>query len=159
MKVGKRGVAVAVLLLGLALPGCGGGGSPDETTAALTKAAFVRQADAICQGTREEIVKEFSKIQKLADDPQAREELEYKLISSLLIPSLEHEVEQLRALGAPPGGAQIERMLKLIEGAIAEAKTEPETYVAGDSYRNGSVHFGKAQRLARDYGIEGCPVQ
>jgi len=142
------------------LSGCGGGDEAAETSDTLSKAAFVKQANAICKKTKDEVTTgTVSEVRKLAKNPEAREDLEFKIVSSVLVPSLEHQVQQLKALGTPPGDAgQIEKMLKLVEGAVAEAKTEPETYVSGDDYRWGSEHFGKAHKLALEYGIENCPV-
>jgi hypothetical protein len=161
--VGKHGVVAAIIFFGalaLLLPGCGSGDEGSATASGLTKAEFASQADAVCKKAQDEIVKKnFAQVRKLASNPKAREALEFKLVKTSVIPALEHEVEQLEALGeAPDENAQIEQMLKLIEGAIAEAKSEPETYVAGDSYRWGSEHFGKAHRLAVAYGIKNCPM-
>jgi hypothetical protein len=159
--MGERGVAVVcVCALALLLAACGSGGSSSETDAGLPRAAYVHQADAICKQAKNEIVNgNFGQIRKLADDPKAREDFEYEIVETAVIPALEHEVDQLEALGTPPGNAaQVEQMLKLVEGAIAEAKTEPETYVSGDDYRYGSEHFGKARRLALAYGIDNCPI-
>jgi len=159
--MGERGVAaVCVFALALLLAGCGSGGSSTGTDAGLTKADFIRQAETICKRAKNKIIQQnFAQIRKLADDPKAREDFEYKVVETSVIPALEHEVEQLEALGAAPGNpAQVEQMLKLIEGALAEAKTEPETYVSGADYRWGSEHYGKARRLALAYGIENCPM-
>jgi len=155
-----RGIAAACILLALILPGCGDEAATGETDGALSKADFVRKAEAACKKAKEEIVgRNFAQIRKLAKDPKAREDFEYELVETAVVPALEHEVEQVKALGTPPGNAaQIEQMLKLTEGAIDEAKTEPETYVAGDAYRYGSEHFGDAHKQALAYGIENCPV-
>ena len=147
------------LALVVVATGCGGDDSSSGTAASLSKAAFVREADAICRENREKVIKAAAKI-PLQKKPEAREEVERKLISSLLIPGLEEVVDRIRDLGPPPGGEeQIERILALTEDAIEEAETEPETYVAGEKYRNGSVHFGEANRLARSYGMKNCLVR
>lgn len=160
--MGSKGVVAVVAIAALAglMSGCGGGDEAAETTSALTKAAFSQRANAICEDAKKQIVEEnFAQIRKLADEPKAREELEFKIVETTMVPSLEHEVEQLRSLGAPQGGdAEFEKMLKLIEGAVAEAETEPETYVAGDDYKWGSEHFGKAHRLAVALGADSCPA-
>jgi hypothetical protein len=161
--VGINRVAAAVVCFGamvLLLFGCGSGDGSSATGDGLTKAEFASRADAICTRAKDEIIENNSvRIRKAAGDPQAREALEYKLVKTAVIPALEDEVAQLKALGAPAGDdGQIEKMLKLIEGAIDEAKTEPETYVGGDHYRAGSEHFGDAHRLAVAYGIKNCPM-
>ncbi len=157
---GRGILAATCILLALILPGCGDEAATGETDGALSKAEFVRQADAICTKARNEIIqKNVGQIRKLADDPKAREDFEYKLVETAVIPALEHEVAQVKALGTPPGNAApIEQMLKLTEGAIDEAKSEPETYVSGDDYRWGNEHFGAAHKLALAYGMENCPI-
>jgi hypothetical protein len=138
--------------------GCGSNDAPTETTPSLSKAAFVQQADAICRNARDEIIKAIAKIPRHGE-PRVREKIERGLISSVLIPALEEEVDRLRALGAPAGdAAAIEQILKLAEGAIDEAKTEPESYVGGEEYRSGSEHYGRANQLARRYGMKDCIV-
>ena len=162
--MGERRVAVAIAAvfsaLALLLAACGSGDGSTETSGSLSKADFVRQAEAACKKAKDEIVgKNFAQIRKLAKDPKAREDFEYKLVKTTVIPALEHEVEQVKALGAPPGeAARVEKMLVLTEGAIEEAKTEPETYVSGDDYRFGSEHFGDAHKQALAYGIDNCPM-
>jgi len=153
---------VALVVVGAALvAGCGGGG--DETTVETvtpTKAEFIRKADKICRNTREAIIDgSVPKIEKVVGTPKAQQ-VEFELISNVLIPALEKEVDDLRALGMPAGDeAEIETILKLTEGAIAEAKTEPETYAQGTSYREGSEHYGQAYQLSLKYGMEECPMR
>jgi len=163
--VGNNRVVAAVVCFGaltLLLLGCGSGNGDGSSSGSggLSKAEFATKADAICKKAKDGIVqKNFARIRKVASNPKAREALEYELVKTAVVPGLEGEVEQLEALGAPSGDdGQIDQMLKLIEGAIAEAKAEPETYVAGDSYRWGSEHFGKAHRIAVAYGIKNCPM-
>jgi hypothetical protein len=158
--VGSKGVvAVIVIAVVASLSGCGSGEEAAETSDALSKAAFATRASEICEEARDRFVENFAQVRKLADEPKAREEFEYKLVKGTIAPALEDEVEKLRSLGAPAGSAaEVDQMLKLIEGAVAEAKTEPETYVSGDDYKWGSEHFGKAHRLAIALGAGNCPV-
>ncbi len=122
---GRGFAAVGILLALFLVSGCGEDSATGEGATGLSKAAFIRKADAICQQAQTEIArKNIAQIRKLASDPKAREKLEYKLVETSLVPVLEGEVAQLQALGTPPGdAAQIAQMLKLIEGAVAEAKS------------------------------------
>jgi hypothetical protein len=157
--VGIKGVVVVVVAVVAALSGCGSGEEAAETSAALSKAAFAKRASTVCEEAQDRIVKNFAQVRKLADEPKAREDFEYKLVKETVAPALEDEAEQLGSLGAPAGSAaEVDQMVKLIEGAAAEAKTEPETYVAGDDYKWGSEHFGKAHRLAVALGADVCPA-
>jgi hypothetical protein len=142
--------------------GCGGGGEETaEATPTPTKAEFIRKADSICKNAREKIVNvSLPQLSTLDNEPKASEELEYKLIATLLVPTLEKELADLRALGAPAGDeAKIEKILQLFEGAVEEAQTEPESYVQGDSYKEGVEHYGTAYKLALKYGMKECPMR
>jgi hypothetical protein len=156
----KKGLVAGAVALAILAVGCGGDGEETETTA-ITKTTFIRKADAICRKTREAITEQgFAEISKLVDDPKARREKEFELVESLFVSSLEKEVEDLRALGAPAGDeAKIEKIVKLTEDALEEARAEPETYVVGDEYRSGFEHYGKAYKLARGYGMTECPLR
>ncbi len=152
---------VALAVLGATLiAGCGDGDETADETVTLTKAEFIRQADAICRNTREAIIEgSVPEIEKVAGTPEMRQ-VELKLISSLLVPTVEKEVEDIRALGAPAGDeAKIEKILKLTEEAIAEAKTEPLTYTQGAGYKQGAEHFGEAYKLSLKYGMKECPAR
>jgi hypothetical protein len=158
----KKVLVVGVLALAILAVGCGGDSDETETEAtAITKAAFIRKADRICRLSREKFVEVgFAKAKKLADKPKAREALEFELIETLFVPTLENEIEELRALGAPPGDeAKIEKILELTEDTLEEAKTEPETFVAGEDYKEGFEHYGDAYKLARKSGMTECPLR
>lgn len=146
-------IGVLALVVALAAASCGG---DSGTTASLAKGSFIREADAICQKAQEEIIKGASKV-PIDKSPQARAKAEFAMVSTLLIPTLEEEMDRLRALGAPTGDeTKIQRILRLSENAITEAKEEPESYVAGEDYRSGSEHYGDANQLARKYGMKKC---
>jgi hypothetical protein len=49
-----------VLAIALVTAGCGGG--DDETTATLTKAQFIKQADGICSAAEDELDSKFEKL-------------------------------------------------------------------------------------------------
>jgi hypothetical protein len=153
---------MALMVMGAVLvAGCGSGGDDTATaTATPTKAVFIRKADVICRNAREAIINgSIPKLEAVAGTPKAQP-VEFELISSLLIPTLEEEVEDLRALGTPAGDeTKIEKILQLTEHAIAEAKTEPETYTQGSTYKQGSEHYGKAYQLSLNYGMKECPMR
>ncbi len=152
---------MAMMVVGAVfMGGCGGGDDTAETTVTITKAEFVRKADTICRDAREAIISgSVPKLEKVVGTPK-QQSLESELIPSLLIPTLEKEVEDLRALGAPAGDeAEIEKILRLTEGAIEEAKTEPETFIQGSTYKEGSEHFGEAYELSLKYGMKECPMR
>ncbi len=132
---------------------------PDEEV--IAKGAFVKQADRICTATSREIVTESVAVVRATQrEGGSRHEAETGIVSELLIPGLEGEIEAIRGLGYPSGDEEeIEAILAALGDAVEEARSEPETYIqAGGEYRNGSVHFGRATKLARAYGLKSCPV-
>lgn len=153
---------LTVVILALLGVGCGSSDDTGDTpTSTLSKAEFIKRADAICKRTREEVVYPAAeRVLSLPPGSPARRKLELKLVSSAFVPGLEKLLAELGELGAPAGDeAEIERIIELTEPALEEARTEPETYVAGKDYRFGEEHYGKAYQAAQDYGMKECPMR
>jgi hypothetical protein len=161
----RAGAGAIAALLVLLAPACGGG---DEETGAtsgagaarLEKKEFVERANRICAQSLEKVVSAGVKmVKEFPEGDKGRFQAERSLVSSLVVPTLESEIAQLRELGPPPGdAAKFEAFLAATEAALAEAEEEPETYVTvSDEYRPGARHYGKAAKLATGYGLEGCP--
>lgn len=141
-------ISVFAFVLALAVAGCGGGG--DET--ALTKAQFVKQADAICEKADNARYKELARAIKGVSSPQG---LPPEKEDSILVAGLEpvqKQAEELRELGAPEGDEeQIERYLDELEEAVKEA--EAGTIVALEKRKNA---FTESDELAEEYGFKVC---
>lgn len=139
----------------LAVFGCGsdsGGGATDE----ISKAAFIKRAETICVGTQERasakfrsyMVKHGAETLTAAQERKAQAEVG----ETILVPAKRQEVEELRALGAPPGDEkQVEEIVGAYEKGIEVATAHPE-----EATKNGTEAFGKAERLAAEYGLAGC---
>jgi hypothetical protein len=157
--VSKLGIASVSVIAALALAsGCGGGSS--ETASRVERAAFLRQADAICRASSKRIVnRSLAALSQGAAAGRSRHEIETAAVASVLIPALRAEVRDLGQLPVPPGDQRrIEAILVAIEGAVDEAEADPQSYVqAGGHYRPGSYHYGDAKRLATRYGLADCP--
>jgi hypothetical protein len=159
----KPGLAVVAIVFAVLAAGCGSSSdSGGEATAAgtITKAEYIKKANAICLKAREDIVNPaVRRLQKVASEqPGKLPEEELKMIRVLVVPTLESEVAQLRALGFPEGDKlTLEKFLKLTEAVITEAEEEPETFVQGPQYEEGFAHYGKAYHVALDYGMSECP--
>jgi hypothetical protein len=143
-------VAVLVALLA---SGCGSSDSSGD--AGMTKAQFIARADAICKESRDAINQAYASFLKAnakrvssAADEQNQVE---GVVTTVLVPSFEQQVRQLRALPAPSGDEQeVAAMLDAVQHGLNGATQQPLKF-AGDAKR-----FGEAPDLARAYGLDGC---
>jgi hypothetical protein len=141
-----------VVAAALAVAGCGSGG--DEVTASsLTKAEFIKKADAACKKSEDQIQADFAAYAKKHKDITKPTEADYaELIDVVLVPNVEQEVEDIRSLGAPSGDEdQVEAMLDALDEGIERAEDEPKVLIS-----NSTKIFGKASKLAEDYGLKIC---
>jgi hypothetical protein len=145
--------ALAVLVaLAALVAGCGGGGDTTDETVTLTKTEFIKQGDAICkQGTEasEKEAEEFAEDNDFELQKASKEQLE-EAVSEVLVPSLEQQIDELDALGAPKGDEdQVEAILTSLEDATGEIEDDP-----GIVFQGGALK--KPSKLADDYGFEVC---
>lgn len=126
--------------------------TPENKT--IAKAEFVRKANAICDVTVARITKQaFPEIEK-ASKGSAEEQasVEAELAETIVAPALRDQLEQIAALGTPPGDAdQIEVIFEAIEKIGAEAEKASEEVVK----RGGA--FSDSSRVAENYGLTSCP--
>ena len=98
------GVLVGLVALGAVISGCGGGSDSSST---VTKAEFVKQADALCAERQKEWkaalasynqeVQERNATNKL----QVQEEIATDLVEKEMIPAVSKQLEAMEALPAP----------------------------------------------------------
>ena len=140
------------------LAGCGGSDDPGTTTApvepaAISRTEFLRQANEICFSTRTQIE---AAVDDLVVGREGLREAEPKetarVVTRVVVPALESNVEAICAIGAPEGDeGEIARILETTRRGIAELRTDP----AGVLDRPPPA-LRDAGRLARDYGAERC---
>lgn len=148
-------VSMAIVTAAIAV-GCGGGDdTTDSSTATLSKAEFIKQADAICadadrQGQEE--AEEFAKENDFSLEQPTDEQLE-EAISAILVPSLNQQAEEISALGAPEGDEeQIEAITTSLEDVAGEIEDDPGIVINGDS-------LSEPGELAEDYGLRVCGAE
>jgi hypothetical protein len=153
----RRGsLALFLCSAGLALvpSGCGDEGSTADTISAIPKASFVKQANAICARTNQELTEvseDFSKEKNLSEKTPPTEAQVGELVE-LALPVIRRQVEEIRALGAPAGDEErVNEILSAAEEAIEKGARDPNAI-----YGAGGGAFAKANRLATDYGLEQC---
>ena len=154
MRKGPIGLALGTLaILLIAAAGCGGGSDDLSASAnAISKAAFIKKADAICQKGSERMAGSFVKYLKKGEITHPSKAVQEKLVVKVLVPSVRQEVKEFQALGAPSGDEdRVAEIVKALEEGVETAEGNPEA-VANSS----DVVFGIASRLAGEYGLEIC---
>lgn len=145
-----------VVMIGFAGAGCGSGGDGNTATASITKAEFVRKANAICARIHGQAQAEFlSYLKNHGEEPStaaAVTALQAKLAEKYVISPKLQEAEELAALGVPSGGeSQAKAIVAAFEEGVEKAEEQP-----AQTGRNSTKAFGAAERLAGEYGLKGC---
>jgi predicted small lipoprotein YifL len=124
----------------LALAGCGASGPKP-----LTKADFIKKADAICQKTNDKLDAASA---GLNDDSGMGGMA--KFVTETAIPEVKAQVAAIRKLTPPKADADtIDAVLDEVESAIAKIAKDPMILM-----KDGI--FDKADKMAKDYGFVTC---
>lgn len=136
----------AALLLGIGAAGCGSSDSTDTTTTAITKSAFVAQANAIC--TKGNKVQSAAGA-KLGKNPSQAQFTAYT--KDTVIPNIQGQIDSVRALGAPAGDeATVSHMLDLAQADLNKIKADPTLL------QDNSDQFANFAKIAHPYGLTAC---
>jgi uncharacterized lipoprotein len=157
----KRLLALLFGVLVIALvAGCGGGSdntSSDSTDggSALTKAEFIKEADAICEKGNESIsaeAEEFAEENEIDIEKPTTAEQE-EVVSDVVAPAVQEQAEKIDELGAPEGEEEeVAEIVEAVESGAGEAEASPDTIVEG----SGPGPFAEANKLANSYGLKVC---
>ncbi len=140
-------VAVAALAA-IAVAGCGSSSSTTTTatTAAISKAAFVAKANALCVRNNQETERAFSKL--TAHTPKSQD---LAVVSTVAIPSIQTTITSVRALGAPAGeAATVTHFLNLAQADLNKVKNDPELDLGEKD------QFADFAKIAHPYGLVEC---
>lgn len=171
-----RGMPVLLLAFVLLLPGCGGskGGEstdaqakqqpseeqastqPQPLTGTLTKAQFLKKANAICVKGTAAMGKGdsafWSKHRPAGEKPPSQA-LTNELQVRVILPVRKRELRQIRALGLPRGDEQrMETILEAWQEGVAKGEQDPRSLDAGGP----EFAFYKAYSMGIDYGLKKC---
>jgi hypothetical protein len=146
-------LAALVLASGALAAGCGSSdsstsSSSSSTTAALSKAEFIKQADAICTKGNQAI----NAAQKKAFGPgkPSKSQVE-QFVNDALIPSIQTQISGVKALPAPAGDeATVTKMLDDSQAALDKAKQDPSALLSGGG------PFAQANQELKAYGLKVC---
>jgi hypothetical protein len=147
--------AVAIAAVGCGSGSGGSGGSGDEVTASsITKAQYIKDAGAICEGATKRIKVDFGVYLREEGDEEAKASAAHyaDLVDAVFAPNVEQEIEELRELGAPKQDVStVEAMVKAREEALAAVEADPKSLTTNQP-------FEKSIKAAKDYGLAACAV-
>jgi len=147
-----RGVFVAAaMVVALVVAGCGGDSS--TSTVSISKAAFIKKVDAVCQKGTERMQRAILVFLKQHKDVQRPNKAQSeKLVGTAIVPSVKTELKALKALEAPEGDEErFDAIISALEEGLETAEDNPEAVVASSD-----AVFGISGRLAGEYGAEVC---
>jgi len=139
------------LVIGLLLiAGCGG-----SSEASIDKAAFVKEANTICEQVSGKLAAEMTTAIKESYSMPVNKRAETSVIvtKQSLIPGFETELEEIRALGMPSEGQkEVQAFFGEMQKMIAAGKANPEAFASS------SNPYEAAELAGRRYGVSACPI-
>lgn len=145
----KRLLTTATVALA-AIAIAGGCGDSEEAPATISKAQYVKRADAICLKLNLETSDRYSVINLRKKLPTVAEQRE--TTQSVYLTNLEERLKKMEALPLPEQGQEeLTEFLALLKRGIREAG-EKEAI----AFTNTSGFFRKANQLAEDIGFKYC---
>lgn len=144
---------VGMLAVALLVVGCGGGSDEANTGAAISKAAFIKKADAVCSGGNNRMEIAFAHFLEEKKNVKHPSDADFEeLVGKVLIPNVNREIKEIRAFGAPSGDEdRVNGFLEALEEGIETAQRDPKVVVSSSE-----AVFGISSRLAKEYGLEVC---
>jgi hypothetical protein len=148
-------VFAAVLIVGLVLAACGSSNDNSTSTTAITKAEFLKKGNAVCKkGNRQinQVANQTFTKKKYPNGPPPKS-AEVKFATDTVIPSVQSQIDGVKALGAPTGdGAQVKAIVDSAQAALDKAKADPTVLL-----QNGKNDpFTKSNQLTKAYGLTAC---
>lgn len=138
------GVLAAAVLI---FAGCGGG---DDETTALTKAEFVKQANAICKEAEKERLSLFKQVVATVDPDGTKQERD-KALREVIVEPYEGAAQEIESLGAPSGDeAKISALVDAMEASLRKVEKNPR--LVGRT----NIQFAEPNKLANEYGLTDC---
>jgi hypothetical protein len=136
------GLLTCALTLGLVVAGCGGG---DDN---LTKAEFIKQADAICKQGNKQINAAAQDVFTTKQEPSQAQLKQFA--TETLIPDVQRQVDGVRALNEPSDDEdQVNAFLDSAQSELDKGKKDP-LYLTSDK------SFQKTNQLGKQYGFKVC---
>jgi len=136
-----------LLLFVVVIAAVGGCGSSSSEPAPLSKAAFLKKADGICERAgNEQTLKAAAYLEKHRNANEAA------LVMPAGIPPLEKEIKELRELGLPEGREEkAEAFLDEVEKGLQALKEKPSLALSQENNP-----YKKANELGEKLGLVDC---
>jgi hypothetical protein len=153
----KRLIVLLAGVVAIAAIAAGCGSSSDdstETTATLTKAEFIKQGDAICEKGSKQIEREAEEFaeENNVDTSKPTKEQQEEVITTVVVPSLQTQADELSELGAPSGEeGKSAAVIDALEAGVEELEDEPSLLP-----ESGASPLDKANELASEFGFKAC---
>lgn len=130
-------------------------GSPSGETGkpSQAKTEFVDQANAICKEGKKKGLQEMTAYaQTHANSSQPKLTQLAQALQAAFLPEVQNQVDEIRALGAPPGDEkQVEAVLAALEEGI-----EASSQASATAGLQLGPNFKRSAQLAREYGLDSC---
>jgi hypothetical protein len=145
-----------VLLLGALMAaffiaGCGDS-DDDTTTASISKAEFLKQGNAICktiEGELDDEFGEFAEEKGIDEDERPTDAQLEEAAEDFVLPQINRQIDELRALGAPEGEeTPVNTLLDNAEAEVEKIEDDPGL-LAEDS-------FAQVNKESRALGLMAC---
>lgn len=157
LNAGRALLLIAALTALLAAAGCGSSNGVTVQTGSLSKAAFIKKADAICQAARTKLIAKFFDFLKThkalasREDVHAQRVVATETVNLILVPNVEGEIKQISELGAPEDYAsEVEMFLNTLQERLDKVHENPAAASATAS------PFKRAGDTAKQVGMIGC---
>src|SRR5437764_2220697 len=125
-------VLAATLALVVVAVGCGSSKSKSTvTTPALTKSEFLKRGNAICKKGNQQINQVAHKVFPNRKARPGRAQVT-KFATGTIIPSVQSQINGVKALGAPKGDeAKVNAIITTAQAALDKAKKDPILLTGG----------------------------
>jgi hypothetical protein len=134
--------ALALGAITLLMAGCG---SSDDNDKALSKSDYLSQGNAICKKGNDTINAAGQKLGESATKAQ-----QTAFVTDTIVPAVETELKDLRALNAPEADAdKLSSLYDQADAALDKIKATPALALAGDP-------FAAVNAKATAYGLTEC---
>lgn len=148
---GITGILIGVVAIAAVAAGCGGSGS---SSSAITRATYIKQADAICKSGEAKKNKAIG--EGFANRPKGltEEEFQEELVIKVALPPIAQMTEELAELEAPAGDEKkIEELVAAFEKEVATLEADPALVV-----ETKGGFFEEPDALAAEYGLKVCKL-
>jgi hypothetical protein len=140
----------------LAIAGCGSGGT--ETSASLTKAQYIKQADKLCRKENKEriaILNAFAKEHHVGPGEQLSKSLFAELTTTQLLPLIQRQADRLRKRETPSDAKEeVASILAALEAAVHQAEAKPLSVLGNPE----SSPFARPRKMAKSFGFTICAL-